>query len=504
MKTRLATGMAPLFAPICTSADLREIEAAAQAENPSPTLMQRAGLAAADRAAEVMQDTTRSVLVVAGPGNNGGDAFEVALHLKQRFHRVDVLFVGERAKFSTDAKDALRRWQSADGTLLGPFPTDARRRYGLIVDGLFGIGLSRKLEGRAASLVESINASGVPVLALDVPSGINADTGEVMGAAVHASDTITFIALKPGLLTLDGPDHCGRLTVDALGLAVAGLKEPRGHLLDAAALANVLAPRPLNFHKGQAGNAVVLGGASGMTGAALIAGRAALACGAGRVYVGLLDGALPLDPLQPELMLRSANDPFPEGATIAIGPGLGQGDAGRSVLERALSCASPLLVDADALNLIGADRSLAASVAARSAPTLMTPHPAEAARLLGQRTAEVQADRVHAALAMAKRFNAFVALKGNGTVIADARGHWWINSTGHPGMASAGMGDALTGLVTGLLAQGAAPLEALLAAVWLHGSAGDEVAKAQGGVLGTTASDVIVQARRVLNRALRP
>jgi hydroxyethylthiazole kinase-like uncharacterized protein yjeF len=204
--------------PVYSSAEVRRIEALGRGSRPG--LMERAGLAGADRAGAVLEASSGSVLVVAGPGNNGGDAFEVAAHLKRRFHRVDALFLGERSKLSAESKAALAKWESAGGAFLTAFPQDAARRYGLIVDGLFGIGLARRLEGRHAALVRRINASRVPVLSLDVPSGINADTGAVMGVAVRAAHTLTFIALKPGLLTLDGPDHCGELATDPLGLDV--------------------------------------------------------------------------------------------------------------------------------------------------------------------------------------------------------------------------------------------------------------------------------------------
>lgn len=485
--------------PIYTSAQVRALEAAAQSGNPSPSLMQRAGLAAADLAGTLLGVTSRPTLVIAGPGNNGGDAFEVAAHLRRRFHRVEVVFLGDEHRLSADASTALAAWRECGGQCLGDLPDrSAVRRYGLIVDGLFGIGLARKLEGRHARAVEWINAAGAPVLALDVPSGINADTGAVMGCAVRAAHTVTFIAHKPGLLTLDGPDHCGELHVASLGLEVEALLEPSGRLLSAAAMRNALPPRPRNFHKGNAGDVVILGGAGGMVGAALLAGRAALACGAGRVYAGLIDAAMPVDPLQPELMLRPAREAPLEGGVIAAGPGMGRSDAAHELVSRALRTERPLVLDADALNLIAASGELAEAARSRRAATLMTPHPAEAGRLLGRPTTAVQADRLAASLEIASRYHACVALKGNGTVVAEADGHWWINPTGHPGMASAGMGDALTGIAASLLAQGASAATALCAAVWLHGAAGDAVAAARGP-LGTTASDVIIEARRLLN-----
>ena len=491
------------FAPVYPTAEIRTLEATAQAAMPQPSLMERAGRAAAEHARRIIGERGRSVLIVAGPGNNGGDAFEAAVHLKNWFYRVEATFTGDPDRLPADAARAYEKWKQAGGAALASFPVDsAARRYDLIVDGLFGIGLARPLEGAYAECIERINRSDVPVLALDIPSGINADTGAVMGVAVRAAHTITFLALKPGLLTLDGPDHCGALSMDPIGVQAEALQPPRGRLLSADILAQTLSPRPRNFHKGHAGNVAVLGGAPGMVGAALLAGRAALKCGAGRVYLGLLDEQAPrVDVLQPELMVRRASDLPLDDCVIAAGPGMGQSAAAKALLERALDAPAAAVLDADALNLVAAHAELAAALRDRKQAVLLTPHPAEAARLLGVQTGEVQADRIAAARAMAERYRALVALKGNGTVVATPRGDWWINPTGHPGMASAGMGDALTGLVGSFLAQGAQPTLALLAGVWLHGAAADSVADAQGGPLGTSASDVIEHARQLLNRA---
>ncbi|TMG76111.1 MAG: NAD(P)H-hydrate epimerase, partial [Betaproteobacteria bacterium] len=289
--------------PIYTTSAMREFEALAAAASPNPTLMERAGAAAAEYARALCGDKTKDVLVVAGPGNNGGDAFEVAAHLKRAFFRVAVVFAGERDKLPEDAQAALGKWEAAGGTLLDDIPKDPR--FDLAVDGLFGIGLKRPLAGAHAALVGRLGLLGVPILSLDIPSGINADTGAVMGCAVRASHTITFIAHKPGLLTLDGPDHCGEIRLDTLGLDPAKLLAADGQLLDKDILARVLTPRRRNFHKGMAGSIGILGGAAGMVGAAVIAGRAALKCGAGRIYLGLLTPRPPyLDYSQPELMLR--------------------------------------------------------------------------------------------------------------------------------------------------------------------------------------------------------
>jgi len=461
--------------------------------------MERAGLAAAEHAQTMCGDRAKDVLVVAGPGNNGGDAFEAATHLKRGFYRVHLVFAGERAKLPPDAARALAKWEAAGGALLREIPSDVR--FGLAVDGLFGIGLARPLAAAHAALARAVNALGAPVLALDIPSGVNGDTGAAMGDAVRATRTVTFIARKPGLLTLDGPDHCGEVVVEPLGVDAASLLAPEGSLVEADAIAAALRPRPRNFHKGRAGSVGVLGGAAGMSGAAFLAGRAALKCGAGRTYVGLLS-PLALDPVQPELMVRAAKDLFEKSllTVLAAGPGLGRSEAAKKSLAAAIASALPLVLDADGLNLVSADKTLAKKTAARKAATVMTPHPAEAARLLGGQTHEVQADRVVAAKAIAERYAALAVLKGNGTVIAAPEGKWWINPTGNPGMASAGMGDVLTGLIAALIAQGGDPLAATLAAVYVHGAAADELASSGAGPIGMTAGEVAERARTLLNR----
>ncbi len=483
---------------VYTCAEIRKIEKRALG-GPTRPLMQAAGLAAAEFIRRHLPATAKRILVVAGPGNNGGDAFEAAAHLKRGFLGIDLVFAGTRDKLSADAQAALALWTDADGATLEDIP--AQGRWDLVVDGLFGIGLTRALEGRHAVLVQRMNALGAPLIALDIPSGIHADTGAVMGVAVRAARTLSFIALKPGLLTLDGPDHCGTVDVADLGIDTNSLVPASGRLLDASCVGEVLAPRAQNFHKGMAGSVAVLGGARGMTGAALIAARAALKLGAGRVYLGLLDAdALLIDTGAPELMFRDAAAALGPATVAAIGPGLGTSASAKDLLALALEAALPLVLDADALNLIAQDQALAKRVRDRKAPTLATPHPAEAARLLGVSTAAVQADRLAAARQLAGNLDAHVVLKGKGSIIASADGRFHINPTGNPGMASAGMGDALTGFAASLLAQGAEPGQALAAAVWLHGAAGDALAQAGDGPRGITASEVIHAARRILNR----
>lgn len=498
MKTGLGHGT-----PVYLTSDVRAIETTAAAAPDAPALMERAGLAAANLAREVAGGNGKPVLIVAGPGNNGGDAFVVARHLKQWWFNVTVVFAGDESRLSNDASQALRAWRAVGGATRPDLPRDGD--WGLVVDGIFGIGLEREISGRYGEWIAAVNGINAPVLALDTPSGLHSDSGRVVGAAVRADHTVTFIALKPGLLTLDGPDHCGELHVETLDLDSRAVQPARGFLIGADVLTTVLAPRRRNTHKGDYGSIGVIGGDHGMVGAAFLAGRAALKTGAGRVYLGLIAREAPgVDPEQPELMVRNTDEllKLPHLDCLAVGPGLGQTPDAAFCLGIALASPLPLVIDADALNLIGADVDLANQTRSRGPDTLMTPHPAEAARLLGVTTREVQRDRVGAATTLAASFNSFVVLKGSGSICAIPDGTWHINPSGNPGMASAGMGDVLTGILAALLAQGADAKTALLAGVYLHGAAADALVAAGRGPIGLAAGELIDSARRLLNAAV--
>jgi len=489
--------------PIYLTDEIRRIETLA-GEGAQPPLMQRAGLAAAELARALIADSRRPILVFAGPGNNGGDAFVVASHLMQWWHRVSVVFAGDPQRLSADARAAFDGWCKASGEVLTapPFPGSG---LALVVDGLFGIGLQRELDGPYAEWVDYINGQTAPVLALDVPSGLHSDTGRVMGRAVRADHTMTFIALKPGLLTLDGPDQCGRVHIAELELDVERSIAAPGRTIGAALLSQCLPRRPANSHKGTFGSAGIVGGAPGMYGAALLAGRAALKLGAGRVYVGMLDASnARVDPLQPELMLREADDVLgmQDLSCLVLGPGLSRSDGAKQCVMRALSLDVPIVIDADALNLLGGDTSLQEACRNRHAPTLLTPHPAEAARLRQATTAEIQRDRIGAARTLAQQYRAWVALKGAGTVIAAPDARYYINTSGNPGLGSAGMGDVLSGIIGALLSQGASPQDAICASVHLHGAAADALKTEHGGPIGMTGSEVTDAARALLNRAI--
>lgn len=472
-----------------------------------PPLMERAGAAAAQIALQLLGSRAGPVLVACGPGNNGGDGFVLARHLRAAGREVIVAFADDAARLPADARDAHAAWLDAGGTCQ---PAIAERAFALAVDALFGIGLTRPIANRHADWIERLNQlhrCDCPLLAIDTPSGLDVDSGEVRGPCVRASHTATFIALKPGLLTLDGPDHAGEVTLCDLDLDYAAEFPPPGRLNGPGLFATHLLPRPRNSHKGSNGNALIIGGAPGMVGAALLAGRAALRLGAGRVYVGLLDSRHPgNDALQPELMLRPAREAIAlAGAlagALAIGPGLGQSNDARDLLRAAIDAALPLLLDADALNIIAAHPVLAGRLRRRPQPALLTPHPAEAARLLGSEVAEVQRDRLACALELARRFNACVVLKGCGSVLAAPTGDWAINPTGNPGMASAGMGDVLSGIICALLAQGWPAWPALAGGVWLHGRAADLLVQRGEGPIGLAAGELIDQARAALNQAI--
>lgn len=485
--------------PIYSCDTVRQIERRYLA-NATPSLMERAGAAAAAEALRLMQGCRGRVLVAAGPGNNGGDAFVVARHLYNTGYDVTVAFAGDPKRLTADAGTAYAAWKSAKGETVADIPP---QDFSLVIDGLFGIGLQRPVSGLYADWIERINQFDCPILALDIPSGLDSDTGRILGNAVRATHTASFIALKPGLLTLDGPDCCGTLSVHDLGLDCESVQPADGHVLDVHAFARHLRPRARNSHKGSNGNAVIIGGARGMAGAALLAGRAALKCGAGRVYLGMLDDqAITVDTVQPELMLRAPLDLSASGAAdaMAVGPGLGDSEAARALLRQCLGSECALVLDADALNLISRHDALAELVTKRKAATLLTPHPAEAARLLGKSTDAVQADRVASAHELALRYQASVVLKGCGSVVAFPTGQWLINTSGNPGLSSAGMGDVLTGVLVSLIAQGWPADSALLGAVHLHGAAADELVRRGVGPNGLTASEVIDAIRTEINR----
>jgi hydroxyethylthiazole kinase-like uncharacterized protein yjeF len=491
--------------PVLTPEELRGVEKRAAAAK-GASLMELAGRSAADVARRLAADTGAPILAVAGPGDNGGDAWVAAAHLLESFHRVVVFDVKGEAPKAVQAQAAKSVFQSRGGSIVREWPGSLRPA--LVVDGLLGLGLSRDVDADLAAVIERINALGVPVLALDVPSGIDSRTGRVRGTAVRATQTITFIARKVGLYTLDGPDHCGAIECDELGMGDEVRAVAHGWLLTPEYVAPWLPPRQRNAHKGDFGSVAVVGGNRGMVGAALLAARAGLHAGAGKVRVGLLSpDALSADLLQPELMFGSIDDALAMDVIVA-GPGAGRSPSAtsvsmfeRSVMPTVIAAAKPLVLDADALNAVAFSAALSQGLAnRRHAATILTPHPAEAGRLLGRTTEEVQADRLASALDLARRFRACIVLKGAGSICAFPDGHWSVNATGNAGLSAAGSGDVLSGIIGALLAQKLDGEKALQYGVCLHGAAADALVANGVGPVGMSASEVSREARGLINR----
>ena len=470
--------------PLHSIASTRLMEAAPMAGLPPHTLMQRAGLSVA-RLALALAPHSRTIWVACGPGNNGGDGLEAAMHLQRWGKQVVVTWLGTAATAPADAALSCQRALDAGVQFADAPPA----HFELCIDALLGIGASsaaRAPEGRMAQWMAAINAGAAPVLAVDVPTGLNADSGHTGALCVKAHFTLSLLTLKPGLFTGHGRDVCGQVWLDDLavpdGLDAPGAPMPSaGPACPAAWLAGAPTsqPRAHASHKGSYGDVAVIGGAPGMTGAALLAASAALHSGAGRVFVALLDGGtMAVDPQRPELMFRSWAALDFKAMTLVCG--CGGGDAVRHPMARALSIAPSVVIDADALNILANDSQLASLLrarAARQASSVLTPHPLEAARLLGTTAAQVQQDRLVAAQQLSERFLCTVVLKGSGTIIAAPGQTPVINPTGNAALATAGTGDVLAGMIGARLANaqrnGLSVFQGACDAVYLHGKAAD-------------------------------
>jgi hydroxyethylthiazole kinase-like uncharacterized protein yjeF len=499
---RMGSAREPALAPVFRTAELRGIEA----RFADLGLMGRAGAAAANVAVDMLKNRPGPVVVLAGPGNNGGDGFVLARLLRAGFHDVSVVFDAEAARLPRDAAAAHAEFVAAGGSIVAAPPPV---RPALVVDALFGLGFSRPLPGPVQDLVRWANAEPAPTLSLDIPTGLRADTGIATAPAIRADATATFLALKPGLLTAEGPDLAGSVSVHSLGVDLHSAVAAQGHMLEwpalAAALPEAFLRRLRASHKGTFGTLGIVGGAAGMTGAALLAGRAALRTGAGKVRIGFVADAAPsYDPAVPELMLGNARALLGTHADAwVVGCGLGTSDAARDALARAIGADVPLILDADALNILGEDPALRRMVRSRDAATIATPHPAEAARLLGSSVADVQHDRIEAAFAIARELRCHVALKGVGTVIAHPDQHWDINATGNPALSFAGSGDVLAGIIGACIVQHRDAALATRLAVCLHGAAADTLVARGIGPIGVSATELIDAARSLLNDAGR-
>lgn len=499
-----------LSQPLYSIAATRQMEQQAAASLPPHTLMQRAGLAVA-RLALALAPHAKCIWVACGPGNNGGDGFEAALHLHQWGKAVVVTWTGlpnGKTGLPPDAR-ASRECALAAGV---PMATEPPTDFDLCIDALLGIGATLDPDRPGTALMQQwlalMQASPAARLAVDVPTGLNADTGfsslnnATTLIATNVGDTwasgiftLSLLTLKPGLFTASGRDRAGQVWFDDLGVNAASTAAPCAWLGGADHAARPQRAHAAHAsHKGSFGDVAILGGESAaathMMGAALLAARAALHAGAGRVYVALLGQAsLTVDPDQPELMFRN-----PEALDlkhqVAV-CGCGGGDAIRTVIAKVLSTATHAVLDADALNAIAADPQLQTLLAARhhrACDTVLTPHPLEAARLLGSHAAEVQADRLAAARQLADRFECVVVLKGSGTVIAAPGQQPVINSTGNALLASAGTGDVLAGMTGAYIACGLSAFEAACSAVFSHGEMADQWAIRHPGQILTASA----------------
>ena len=463
--------------PLYDTAALRAVEArAAEATGDAFTLMARAGLAAWREVLARWPDAQR-IVVVCGPGNNGGDGLELARLARESGRDARVLLAGGQAPRTALAQRAMAGFVAAGGRFLDP--AQAPGDCDLLVDALFGIGLSRAPDATSAALIEAMNAADVPVLALDTPSGVEADSGSAPGAAVRATHTLQFLAAHRGLSTGMAPRLTGSLSVAPLDAGAWLAGAPAAALrLQASDLRGWLPPRRRDAHKGDSGHVLCIGGELGTGGAVMLAADAALRCGAGLVGVATrAQHVAALLARRPEAMARAVEsqdeiDPMLVRASVVVlGPGLGQGDWGRALYRRALRADRPLVLDADALNL------LAAGDARPPAGSVLTPHPGEAARLLGAAVAQVQADRFAAAAELADQYDAVVVLKGAGSLVVAPGRRPRVIAAGNPGMAVGGMGDLLSGCIGALRAQGLDGFDAACCGSLLHAAAGDTAAR---------------------------
>ncbi|GAB1624326.1 bifunctional ADP-dependent NAD(P)H-hydrate dehydratase/NAD(P)H-hydrate epimerase [Agarivorans albus] len=468
------------------------------------SLMEQAGLAAF-KLMQCRWPNAKRILVLAGGGNNGGDALVVARLAKQAGKEVKVLALGVLDRMPSEAQQALAAWQAVGGQL------DLSKQFDwpcdVIIDGVLGIGLNSDVRAPLQALFAQVNQSGVPVLALDLPSGLSADTGKLLGSAIKASATICFIAAKQGLFTGQAPEYVGKLLFAGLGLSDLFEQQNTTEVsrVDYAQLRSMLAPRAKTAHKGSCGRVTLVGGNTGMAGAIRMAAEACLRTGAGLVNLFTqTQNQSVVSSGRPELMVKAVakhslqqlDSSLAQASCKVIGPGLGQDEWAQALFSAVLSEDKACLVDADALNLL-------AKAPMQHEQWVLTPHPGEAARLLNCSVAEVENDRIAAAQNIQRCFGGVCVLKGAGTVVAGAQGQVKICTVGNPGMASGGMGDVLSGIIGGLIAQFAAKhslFDIACLGVCIHGMAADEAA--EQGERGMLASDLMPFIRQLVNPKL--
>ena len=483
---------------VVTAEQMRHIDRVTIAERgvPGARLMERAGQAVADKIAELAEPCR--VAVVAGKGNNAGDGFVVARHLAGRNYGVTVFLLADPADFRADARtmheaipESVKQVRVEDEAQLSAGLTE----FDLIVDAILGTGIEGPVRGLLGQAIEAINASALPVLSVDIPSGLPTDGEPIAGPVVRAGHTVTMGLPKLGMLIQPGVEFSGTVTVASLDFPDDLLDDPdiKINLLTEKMIRDLLPPRPRDGHKGTFGSLLVVGGSPGMTGAPVMAGRAAMRSGVGLVFCA---SAQDLQPQIAARLLEELTIPLPstdrlnldleslpalrlratQVRALALGPGIGRSDGTAKLVRRAVEeIQLPMVVDADALDALGGHLD---ALTGREAPTILTPHPGEMSRLTGLSVSEIQADRIGVAQRLAAAFPVIVVLKGAQTIVADVDGSAYINPTGNTGLAKGGSGDVLTGLIGGFLAQTRQGLPAALCGVFLHGLAADLAADA--------------------------
>jgi len=480
-------------------AAIREIDRTAieKANIPGYTLMKRAGEAALQLAISRFPDAKRWQ-VICGSGNNAGDGYVVARLAAEQGIVVSALALADHESLQGDAASAYGDFAAAGGVVAewsGELDDDAE----LLVDAILGSGLEREISGEFAAVVAAVNNHPAPILSLDIATGLHGDTGEVLGSAVNADLTVTFVGLKPGLFLGGGPQHSGDIAYDGLDIAES-CRDPSLAVMKRIAsrsIGDLLPRRARDSHKGDFGHVLVIGGGAGMPGAVRLCGEAALRAGAGRVSIATDPAhAASIVASRPELMshgIKSAEQLealLAKADVVAFGPGLGQSAWATDLYECVAADDRPSVWDADVLNLL-------AEKGGRDANRVITPHPGEAGRLLDSSIIHVQADRIAALNDLYDRFGGVVVLKGAGSLVSSSDSVPWICTAGNPGMAAPGMGDVLAGIIAALMAQGLTPEQAACAGVQAHALAGDLAAKA--GERGLIASDLLANLRAVFN-----
>jgi len=483
--------------PVVTATEMRALDRTTIDEVglPALTLMETAGRAVAAAAHAMLANSHGHVAVVCGPGNNGGDGFVCARVLRARGCDATVYLAAPRTRITGDAQTHLQILERSGGVVrMLDTPSalaelaDAIAHAEVVVDGLFGIGLARPVEGHFAEIIDTINR-GARRLAIDIPSGLDTDNGRVLGTAVRADRTVTMAAHKVALASAPGFAWCGTVEVADIGVPAgvlatqglrAGLVEERDVALPASGLLD---------HKGRRGHVVVIGGMPGMRGAGRLCATAALRAGAGLVTLAAAGDPTADDSVMTTSLAGTLGTLLEGKAAVVIGPGLGRGEYAAGWVGEVIAAGVPAVFDADALNLVA---GITEAIAKANGPIVLTPHPGEAARLLGITATEVEGDRLAAARAIATRTRAVVVLKGARTIVCDGtlgEDFCAINPTGGPALATGGSGDVLAGVIGALLAQGLGPAAAARAAVWIHGRAGDELARTLGD-RGVVSSDL--------------